>query len=185
MSHRTARITAAVAILASFGLAAHARNDRHDHGTPSDAQIATAQKVSDLMLNELLAALFQEFGETTVDNVDEGEQAISLIFDDANRSMRLIGVFGPLLGGANDRPADGFERTALDDALEGTARTAVERVDGTWLYRRSIPLSNTFHPNCVLCHQNFTSDFFARTDNPGQWVGALVLGVPIRGAREH
>jgi hypothetical protein len=185
MSHRTARLSAVVAILAGFGLAAHARSDRHDHGPPSATQIATAQKVSDLMLNELLAALFQEFGETTADNVDEGEQAISLIFDDANRSMRLVGAFAPLLGGENDRPADGFERAALDDALEGNARTAVERVDGTWLYRRSIPLSNTFHPNCVLCHQGFTSDFFARTDNPGQWVGALVLCVPVRGARDR
>jgi hypothetical protein len=185
MSHRTVVRLFVVGIVASMGLAAHARTDRHDHVPPSAAQIATAQKVSDLMLNELLAALFQEFGETTADNVDEGEQAISLIFDDANRSMRLVGAFAPLLGGANDRPADGFERRALDDALAGNAITAVERVDGAWLYRRSIPLSNTFHKNCVLCHEGFTADFFERTDNPGQWVGALVLGVPIRGGREH
>ena len=33
---------------------------------------------------------------------------------------------------------------------------------------------------CVLCHANFTAEFFTRTNNPGQWVGALVLAVPIR-----
>jgi hypothetical protein len=99
--------------------------------------------------------------------------------------MRLVGTFGPLLGGPNDRPADGFERTALDLALDGTAHTAVERVDGAWLYRRSVPLSNTFHTACVLCHQNFTADFFERTDNPGQWVGTLLLAVPIGRGRDH
>ena len=39
--------------------------------------------------------------------------------------------------------------------------------------------SNTFHPNCVLCHTNFTSEFFAAMNNPGQWAGALMLQVPI------
>jgi hypothetical protein len=56
----------------------------------------------------------------------------------------------------------------------------VQKVNDSWYYRRSVPLSNTLHPNCVLCHTNFTTDFFNRTNNPGQWVGTLVLGVPIR-----
>jgi len=60
------------------------------------------------------------------------------------------------------------------------ARTDVQRVDDVWYYRRSVPLSNTFHSACVLCHTNFTADFFNRTHNPGQWVGALVLSVPLR-----
>ena len=148
---------------------------------PTDAQVASAQRVSDLMLNELLAALFTEFDETTPENADEGKQAISLIFDDANRSMRLVGTFAPLQGGANDRPADQFERTALGLALSsGTPTTAVERVNETWLYRRSIPLSNTFHANCVVCHANFTPAFFERTNNPGEWVGTPPLAIPIR-----
>jgi len=42
-----------------------------------------------------------------------------------------------------------------------------------------VPLSNTFHPNCVLCHANFTSEFFTAMNNPGQWAGALMLQVPI------
>ena len=41
-------------------------------------------------------------------------------------------------------------------------------------------VTNTMHANCVLCHTNFTADFFNRTNNPGQWVGTLVLGVPIK-----
>jgi len=65
-------------------------------------------------------------------------------------------------------------------ALEGQALTDVQRVDDRWYYRRSVPLSNTFHTACVLCHANFTNEFFTRTNNPGQWVGALVLAVPIR-----
>jgi hypothetical protein len=151
-----------------------------DDRPPSSTQIAFAQKVSDLMLNELLAALFKEFDETTSENVDHGKQAISLIFNDLNRDMRLVGKFRPLLGKDNDRPNDGFETTALNLALTGQPYTAVQQVNDTWFYRRSIPLSNTFHQNCVLCHTNFTPAFFNSTNNPGQWVGTLVLRVPIK-----
>src|SRR5438046_2537429 len=92
-----------------FGLVAGLSVARADSG-PTNEQIAFAQRVSDLMLNELVAALFQEFNETTPDNVAEGKQAISLIFNDANRDMRLVGTFEPLQGGDNDRPSDPFEQ---------------------------------------------------------------------------
>jgi len=164
--------------IAALGVAAVAYP--HDDDTPSDRQVAFARDVSDLMVNELVAALFQEFNETTPANVEHGKQAISLIFNDLNRDMRLVGTFGPLLGGANDRPGDRFETTALRRALSGDAYAAVQKVNDTWYYRRSVPLSNTLHPNCVMCHANFTSDFFASTNNPGQWVGTLVVGVPIK-----
>ena len=147
---------------------------------PSAEQIAFAQQVSDLLLNELLAALFQEFDETTPANVEHGTQAISLIFNDLNRDIRLVGTFAPLLGGNNNRPSGNFERTAIQKALTGQPHTAVQEENNTWFYRQTIPLSNTFHPNCVLCHTNFTPDFFSSTNNPGQWVGMLVLSVPIR-----
>lgn len=156
--------------LVGFGYANH---------QPSTESIAFAQKTSDLMLNELLAALFQEFSETTPDNVEHGKQAISLIFNDANRDMRLIGTTGPLLGGANSYPSDPFEQRATNRAMKGENITSVERVDGRWYYRRSIALSNTFHQACVQCHTNFTPQFFQQTNNPGQWVGALTLRVPI------
>src|SRR5262245_30940485 len=151
-----------------------------DDTPPTAAQVASAQEVSDLLLNELLAALFTEFNETTPANVEHGKRAISLIFNDLNRDMRLIGNAPPLLGGQNDRPTGSFERSAMDNAMTGTAITAVQKVNDTWEYRRSIPLSNKFHQNCVLCHTNFTTDFFTSTNNPGQWVGALVLSVPIK-----
>jgi len=147
---------------------------------PSSKQIAFAKQVSDLFLNEVLAALFKEFDETTPQNADQGKQAISLIFNDLNRDMRLVGKFRPLLGGDNDLPSDTFESTALSLALTGQPYTAVQQVNDTWFYRRSIPLSNTFHQSCVLCHTNFTQDFFNSTNNPGQWVGTLVLRVPIK-----
>ena len=146
---------------------------------PSDKQIAFAKEVYSLMFNELVAALFQEFDETTRGNVEKGKLAISLIFNDANRDMRLVGTFAPLLGGNNDLPSDAFEATALDLALQGQAYEAVERVDERWYYRSSFALSNTFHQNCVLCHTNFTDKFFKTTQNPGQWVGALIQRVPI------
>jgi len=92
--------------------------------------------------------------------------------------MRLIGVFAPLLGGNNNVPSDPFEAESLAKALQGQDNRSVERVGGRWYLRRSIPLSNTFHTSCVMCHTNFTSQLF--TNNPGQWVGALTLRVPIR-----
>ena len=177
--HRSLLFTLAVTgWIAVIGFTVARAHD--DDGPPSAGKIAFAQKVSDLMLNELVAALFTEFDETTPQNVEHGKQAISLIFNDVNRDMRLIGNFGPLLGGNNDRPSDRFERTALRRALENEAIADVDKVNDRWYYRRSVPLSNTMHQNCVLCHTTFTPDFFTRTNNPEQRVGALVLGVPIK-----
>ena len=170
------RVIALVALLSVAGVAGFGRVDN----SPSNEAIAFAQRTSDLMLNELLAALFKEFNETTPDNVEEGKQAISLIFNDSNRDMRLIGLFPPLQGGLNDLPSDSFERRSLALALKGQANTSVERVGDRWYYRRTIALSNTFHQACVLCHTNFTNEFFQQTNNPGQWVGALALRTPIK-----
>ena len=170
------RIIGLIVLLAVAAIAGFGRTDN----SPSNEDVAFAQRTSDLLLNELLAALFQEFNETTPDNVEEGKQAISLIFNNANRDMRLVGVFPPLLGGINDLPSDSFERRSLVKALQGEANTSVERVGDRWYYRRSVPLSNTFHTSCVLCHSNFTQQFFDQTNNPGQWVGALTLRVPIK-----
>ena len=176
-----AAVTAACLAALGFAVVASASDDE----TPSNAQISFAAEVSDLLVNEVVAALFQEFDETTPQNVEHGKQAISLIFNDLNRDIRLVGAFAPLLGRANDRPSDRFEAEALRRALTGQAYTAVQQVNDTWYYRRSVPLSNTLHQNCVLCHTNFTADFFDSTNNPGQWVGTLVLGVPIRPIRQR
>jgi hypothetical protein len=155
-------------LLTGLGLTASA----HDaDNPPSNEQVASAQRTSDLMLATLFAALTQEFDETTVDNAEEGKRSISLVFNDRNEDMRLVGTLGPLR--ENDRPQDAFERTAHKLALTGQAYTAVERLDDQWYYRRSIPLSN-FRAECAYCHSNFppgpTSD----------WVGALMLRVPVK-----
>src|SRR5262249_23709058 len=107
---------------------------------PSDEQVASAQGTSDLLLATLFAALTQEFNETTADNVEQGKRSISLVFNDKNKDMRLVGTFGPLR--ENDRPRDDFERAALQRALTGQPYTAVERNDDQWVYRRSVPLTN-------------------------------------------
>ncbi|HKQ75213.1 MAG TPA: hypothetical protein VJ810_16060 [Blastocatellia bacterium] len=170
------RVIALIALLTVAGIAGFGRANN----SPSNEAIAFSQRTSNLMVNELLAALFTEFNETTPENVEEGKQAISLIFNDANRDMRLIGVFPPLQGGLNDLPSDSFERKSLALALKGLPNASVERVGDRWYYRRSVALSNTFHQACALCHTNFTNEFFNRTNNPEQWVGALALRVPIK-----
>ena len=162
----------AVACLVAFG--------RPDNAPPTDAEKAVAEQTADLLQKEVFAALLQEFGETTPENVEQGKQAVSLIFHDANRDIRLIGDFQPLLGGNNNIPSDPFERESLALALQGKSNTAVERHGNRWYYRRSIALSNSFHTSCALCHTNFTPQFFEQTNNPGQWVGALTLRVPVK-----
>ena len=142
---------------------------------PSDEAVAFAQEASDLLLNELIAALFTEFDETTEANVEHGKLAIGLIFADCNSSIRLVGDSDDfvLLGGDNNEPQDRFERTALRKALDGQSHTDVDLVDGVWFYRRTVPLSPGFHQNCVLCHVDFEGLGLET------WVGALMLKVPV------
>jgi hypothetical protein len=153
-----------------LGFAAIAQARGGNAEQPPAEAVAAAQRASDLMLNELFAALLQEFDETTPDNVPDGIRAISLVFDDANDNMRLVGNLQPLH--QNDRPRDAFERAALEQALAGNPYTNVERDRGRWYYRRSVPLSN-FRAECGLCHANFGPT------NPNQLVGALMLRVPV------
>ena len=137
---------------------------------PTTEQVQFAQRTSNLMLQTLFAALLQEFAETTPANVEEGKQSISLIFNDRNDDMRLVGTLDPLRD--NDVPQDAFEATALDRALQGLPYDAVEKAHGKWYYRRSVPVSN-FDPSCSMCHENFGPV------NPTQWTGALMLRVPM------
>jgi hypothetical protein len=179
---RIKRVIALAVLLAAVGVASFGRPGNSptnpDGNRPSSDAETFAQTASELFHNELIAALFQEFNETTPENVEQGKQAISLIFNNSNRDMRLVGLFPPLLGGTNNLPSDSFEARSLVKALQGSENRSVERVGDQWYLRRSFPLSNTFHASCVLCHTNFTSPLF--TNNPGQWVGALTLRVPIK-----
>ena len=159
----------AVASLVVFG--------RVNNAPPTDDQKEFAVQAADLLQAEVFAALLQEFGETTPENIEHGKLAVSLVFNDANRDIRLIGNADPLLGGNNNIPSDEFEQQSLAKAMQGEGNFAVERHGNRWYYRRSIALSNTIHTSCALCHSNFTTQYFEQTNNPGQWVGALTLRV--------
>jgi hypothetical protein len=136
----------------------------------ASAKVEFAKQTSDLMLNTLFAALTQEFNETTPSNVEQGNHSISLIFNDQNKDMRLVGTVGPLR--ESDRPSDSFERQANLLAMTGEPYTSTQRVDGKWYYRRSVPLSN-FRAECALCHVNYPAG-----PTPDR-VGALMLRIPI------
>jgi hypothetical protein len=140
------------------------------HEGPSEDAVEFSRRTSDLMANTVFAALIQEIDETTPDNAEEGSLSIGLIFNDANRDMRLVGTIDPLRH--NDRPSGAFEQGALARAMTGLETTAVQRVSGRWYYRRSLPLSN-FREQCAMCHDAFEG-------MPATaWVGALMLRVPI------
>ncbi|MDQ1524627.1 MAG: hypothetical protein QOG00_949 [Pyrinomonadaceae bacterium] len=177
---RHLKIKRAAAMVVLVAVAAFVAFGHVDNAPPTEQQKEFAVQTADLLQKEVFAALLQEFGETTPENVEQGKQAISLVFHDANRDMRLIGNAAPLLGGNNNIPADEFEQESLALALQGKPNTTVERHGNRWYYRRSIALSNSFHTSCALCHSNFTPQFFQETNNPGQWVGALMLRVPVK-----
>lgn len=168
---KLATLVGAAGAVGLFAIGAIAEAHDHDDDPPTQDEIAFAQGTSDLMNNTLFAALIQEIGETTPQNAEQGKQSISLVFNDHNDDMRLVGTLDPLK--RNDVPQDRFERTALAKAMVGQAYTAVERDDGRWFYRRSTPLSN-FVPQCSMCHPNFGPT------NANQWVGALMIRIPIR-----
>ena len=172
MKHkRLATIVGAVGIVgATCAVGAIAEAHRNNHDSPTADEIEIARGTSDLMTNTVIAALLQEISETTPQNAAQGSRSIGLVFNDHNRDMRLVGKLQPL--SHNDYPSDSFERRALDSAMSGVPTTSVERDEGRWYYRRSIPLSN-FQPQCAMCHDNFKG--LATTD----WVGALMLRVPI------
>ena len=177
---RHPRIKQAAALLVLFAVAGLVAYGRVSNDPPTQQERETAEKTADLLQAEVFAALLQEFGETTPENVEQGKRAVSLIFHDANRDIRLIGSFGPLLGGNNNIPSDDFEQQSLAKALQGEGNFTVERHGNRWYYRRSIALSNAMHTSCALCHSNFTPQYFEQTNNPGQWVGALTLRVQVK-----
>ncbi len=156
-----------VFVMAGFVLAGPVQEKK----PPSPEEIAKAQQATDLLQATLFAALLQEFAETTPGNAPQGIQSIGLVFNDKNENMRLVGARQPLSD--NDLPKDPFEERALANALRGQNTAEVQKVEGEWVYRRSIALSN-FHPACVMCHTNFPS-----VVDPTDWVGALMLKVPI------
>ncbi|MGE0402725.1 MAG: hypothetical protein AB7T06_38835 [Kofleriaceae bacterium] len=137
----------------------------HGHG-PSAAEEAFGSDVADAMIDRLVALLFREFAVTTPDNAEVGSAAISNIFHDDNKLMRLVGDVGPLQN--SNRPRDSFERDALAAAKLGNNFERTERVNGRWWVRKSLAVSTEFSTSCVHCHSNFVG-----LSNP--WVGALMV----------
>jgi hypothetical protein len=118
---RDTKIKRAVALVILIAVAGLVAFGRVNNDPPTDEEKDVAVKTANLLQAEVFATLLQEFGETTPENVEQGKQAISLVFHDSNRDMRLIGVFPPLLGGNNNIPSDPFERQSLALALQGQA----------------------------------------------------------------
>lgn len=137
---------------------------------PSPAAEAFANDVADAMVDRVVTLLFREFAVTTPDNAAVGTAAISNIFDDDNRSMRLVGDVDPLE--QSDLPRDNFERDALAAAKLGQNFSRTERSNGRWYVRKSIAVATTFSPSCVHCHDNFVG-----LANP--WVGALMVKAKV------
>lgn len=138
---------------------------------PSAASVAVANDVADAMVDRIVALLFREFAVTTPENAAVGSEAISNVFHDRNDTMRLVGDVEPLQ--ATNYPQDQFEQDALAAAKLGNNYTSTERVNGRWMVRKSIAVSNAFSPTCVHCHSNFNG-----LTNP--WVGALMVRAEVR-----
>jgi hypothetical protein len=135
------------------------------------AQIDFAMEVKNTLRDRLMALLLNEFENTTSENFEAGNEAISLVFDDNNQSFRLVGDVGPLR--KNDLPNDAWEKDALGAAKQGRGfGPDVQKINGGYYVRESIALAN-FDPSCSICHQNFGPV------NPKQYVGALMLRVPV------
>ena len=135
---------------------------------PSGPQIVEAKAVTTTLTNRLFALLLDEFASTTPANADIGSQAISLVFDNNFETYRLVGAIDVL--DLDNLPKDDFEFDSLELALGGNGNESVEKIEGKYYFRRSIPLSN-FDASCVLCHTAFGTE-----NDP---VGALMLRTPI------
>jgi hypothetical protein len=164
-------------VVIGFGLTAMTGGQASSYAPPplTAPAVAFAKDTTDILQKRLFAALGQEFSETTAGTASKGSAAISLIFNDNNHNMRLVGTVGPLR--RTDYPEDGFERTVVTAAVNAQNATVTEGVygqPGEWFYRRAIPISNTISLSCVLCHANY-----AALPADKQIVGVLALKVPI------
>lgn len=157
-------------LVIGFGLTAMTGNIAN--AQPSPQSVAYAKETTDILQARLFAALGQEFAVTTAATAPKASDAISLIFDDNNHSMRLVGTVGPLR--RNDYPEDGFEANVVNKAVNLQDGTVIDKVEGGY-YRRSVPVSNTIAPTCVLCHANYRT-----LPANKQIVGVLALKVPIK-----
>ena len=175
------RAMVTVVFVIGFSLAGMAASQAfgYHNPRPSDASIAFAKTTGETLESRLLAALGQEFSVTTAANAANGSQAISLIFNNKNHDMRLVGTVGPL--SRNDYPRNDYERQVIMAAVGSQQTTPSDRVyieNDQWFYSRALPIANSMSPSCVLCHNNY-----GRLPADRQVVGALITRVPIKNVK--
>jgi Protein of unknown function (DUF3365) len=163
-------------LVIGFGITAITGGQASPYNKPAltDPAVVYASQTTDILQSRLFAALLQEFNSTTAATAPKATDAISIIFNDKNHDMRLVGTVGPLR--QNDYPEDTFEQTAIAKAVNqqnGTVSEAVTGEPGNWYYRRAVPVTN-FSPSCVLCHVNYQGLPSTKV------VGALALKVPVK-----
>src|SRR3712207_9538126 len=124
---RHQKIKRAAALVVLIAVVAVVALGRVNNDPPTDQQKEFAVQTADLLQAEVFAALLQAFGETTPENVEHGKLAVSLLFNDANRDIRLIGAYEPLLGGNNTVPSDEFEQESPALPLHGKPNKTFER----------------------------------------------------------
>ncbi len=142
-----------------------------DDPPPTPEEEAFAAQTADKLQDEVLALLTKEFENTTEDNFEAGNKALSLAFNDFHRYFRLVGDLEPL--GETNEPQDVFETNALAGALNGLGVESLEVCNGKYYFRRSLALQNG-DASCAICHSNFASP------PDDAYVGALMLRVPVR-----
>lgn len=144
---------------------------RADHPRrPTAEQVEQAEQTSDLLVSSLVAGLVDVFVATVPENVDQGNHAIRLVFNNRNQNIRLVGEDEPL--SQSSRPRGPFERNSLNLALAGQENSRVQRLRGRWVFRRSVPLANSV-AQCAVCHTNFGPP------SAVDYTGALMVVVPI------
>ncbi len=155
--------------LAGFSSAVVAADDP----PPTPEEEAFAVQTTDKLQDQVLALLLKEFENTTEENFEAGNKAISLAFNDFHRYFRLVGELEPI--GETSEPQDVFETDALAGALSGLGVESLEVCNGKYYFRRSLALQNN-DASCAICHQNYASP------PDDAYVGALMFRVPVREA---
>jgi hypothetical protein len=135
---------------------------------PSPAAVADSEAVAATHRSRTLAALFEEFRTTTPENARINSRAISNLFSDGNRLMRLVssGDFTPLQASA--RPLTRFEADAIASFKAGGPGffSRLDRVGPLWMQCEAIALNNgafldgtDMNPTvCQTCHSSFPAD---------------------------
>jgi hypothetical protein len=134
---------------------------------PSAAAVADSRDVAATHRSRTLAALLQEFGDTTPENARINSRAISNLFFDGNPLMRLVssGDFAPIQASA--RASTRFEADAIAAFKAGDSFfSRLDRVGPRWLWCEAVALNNGallqgsgLDPNvCQTCHPTFPTD---------------------------